>query len=764
MNMLTIQTSVRHLVEFILRSGNIDAGFFVANRALEGQRVHQRIQKLRREEIPVYQKEVTLTHTYEHKGIRFQIEGRADGMFTEDGKTTIEEIKSTMLPLSQIEADPSHWHWAQAKCYAFIYGEAHDEAEMGCSLIYSHVETGEWTVFTETFSMDGLRAFVLTLIERYWDFAKLEADCADDIRESGTALHFPYETYREGQRELAVAVYAAVLQEKKLFAQAPTGIGKTMATLFSAVKALAEGHGEKIFYATSKTVQRHLAETALSHMTGQGLKIRAITLTAKDKICPNETRNCDPRFCRYADGHFNRVNKAILDCVRSENIITRAVVESYAAKHQVCPAEYALDISIFCQVIICDYNHIYDPKARLKRFFADNASGGYIILLDEAHNLVDRAREMFSAGLHRKPFAELRKSLGRKHPLRKSLGEIASALREHREDDLPASLQAYAAACELHFKDNPQADEDILTMYFAALDYLRVADLFDERYVIYKEPDYIRQFCIDPAHLLEKEQKKARASIFFSATLTPLPYFQGILGGSSAGDDFTLRLHSPFPRGNLCVIAEVRISTKYRQREASLDAVADSLYSMVSAKQGNYMAFFPSYAYLSQVYERFEGKYEGAVTLLRQEQGAGNEQEFLANFEEDGGRTLLGFVVLGGAFSEGIDLKGERLIGAAVVGVGMPLISEERGLIAAHFSKDGKRGFDYAYVYPGMNKVLQAAGRVIRGEGDRGVVLLIDSRYAQGEYAGLFPWEWRGYVRLGGRARLGDVLAGFWGG
>jgi len=752
-----VHVSVRHLVEFILRSGSINSGFFVSNkRALEGTRIHQKIQRQRKKDAEesgaVYKKEIQLRTEYEYKDICFCIEGRVDGIYTLDNSVTIEEIKSTLLSLSQIDKDVDHWHWAQAKCYAYIYALDNDLKEVSCALIYSHVETEEQITFTEVFSFEALEEFVLSLIEKYWDFAKMDADRLEIAHQTGSELAFPFGTYRDGQRDMAVAVFAAVKNKKKLFSQAPTGIGKTMATLFSAVKAVSSGMGDKIFYLTSKTVQRHLAESALGQMADKGLQIRSITLTAKDKICFNTERACNPQFCKYADGHFDRVNAAILDCITNECLISRAVVEGYAEKHIVCPSEYALDLSVFCHVIIGDYNHAYDPKAKLKRFFQDG--GDYIILLDEAHNLVDRGREMFSASLHRSQFANLRKSLGAKHQLYKILGKAATVIRSYKtKDDVVLVLQKLSAACELLFKDNPANGDEILSTYFAALDFLRVAELYDERYITMQEEDYIKLFCLDPSYLLSLEQKKSRASIFFSATLTPLPYFQGILGGGEG--DFLLRLGSPFARENLCLVVDGNISTKYNNRQHSLDTIAQRLHTMVQAKPGNYMVFFPSYAYLNQVYDIYTANYGEAI---KQEQGTTVEDDFLSKFDK--ASAVLAFVVLGGAFSEGIDLKGERLIGAAVVGVGMPQLSPDRDVIAEYFTKDGKRGFNYAYLYPGMNKVLQAAGRVIRTESDKGVVLLIDERYLEYNYNSLFPAEWEGYIRL--KNNLKNELTNFW--
>jgi len=750
-----VHVSVRHLVEFILRSGSINSGFFISSkRALEGTRIHQRIQRERKKEAEesgaVYKKELQLRTEYIYKDICFCIEGRVDGIFILNNSVTIEEIKSTLLPLSQIDKDVDHWHWAQAKCYAFIYALQQNLNEISCALIYSHVETEEQITFTEIFSFDALEAFVLGLIAKYWDFAKMDADRQEIARETGMKLDFPFNAYRGGQREMAVAVYAAVKNKKKLFSQAPTGIGKTMATLFSAVKAIAAGMGDKIFYLTSKTVQRHLAETALNQMADKGLRMRSITLTAKDKICFNTERACNPQFCKYADGHFDRVNTAILDCITNECLINRITVEDYAKKHTVCPSEFALDLADFCHIVIGDYNHAYDPKAKLKRFFQDG--GDYIILLDEAHNLVDRGREMFSASLHRNEFAKLRKNLSAKHPLYKILGKVVTIIRSYKtKDDVTAVLQNLSAACELWFKDNPADGDEILPVYFAAMDFLRVAELYDERYTTMQAENFIKLFCLDPSYLLGVEQKKSRTSIFFSATLTPLPYFQGILGGSE--EDFLLRLGSPFPRENLCLVVDGNISTKYNNRQHSLDTIAQRLHIMVQAKPGNYMAFFPSYAYLNQVYDMYTANYGDAI---KQEQGVDND--FLSKFDKDS--AVLGFVVLGGAFSEGIDLKGERLIGAAVVGVGMPQLSSDRDVIAEYFTKNNKRGFNYAYLYPGMNKVLQAAGRVIRTESDKGVVMLIDERYLEYSYRSLFPAEWEGYIQL--KNNLNNELENFW--
>ena len=773
--MHNVTVSVRHLVEFILRSGNIDTGYFISkDRALEGTRVHQRIQRIRKDEAEQaggeYKSEVRFRSKINVKDISFSLEGRADGLYIINEAVYavyIEEIKSTLLPLEQLTSDSNPLYWAQAKCYAYIYARDNGLDEIFISLIYGHVETENQVTFTEKYQLSDLTIFVHDLLNRYYDFAKLDMICTDEARTTGTALSFPYKNYRTGQRELAVAMYIAIKNKKKLFAQAPTGIGKTIAALFSAVKATAEGLGTKIFYATSKEVQRHLAEDALQLMSYKGLILRSLTITAKDKICFQEKRACNPIDCSYAKGHFDRINQAILDCIGNEQTITRKIVEKYAFKHKVCPSELALDISFFCMVIICDYNHIYDPKAQLKRFFRDG--GDFILLQDEAHNLVDRAREMFSAEVRQKDFISLRRNLGRIHKLYKSANNVAKAIPGDPAD----ALQQFASDCELWFKENPSdQSENLLSSYFNALDYLKTKELYDERYTTYREDNSIRLFCIDPSYLLSKEQKKSRTSIFFSATLTPLLYFKEILGGEES--DFIIRLGSPFPRANLCVVVESRISILYKHREHSLKPVAECIYDMVKAKTGNYMVFFPSYAYLNQVFEIFtyndidivrqiQLSYESSINQTNVENveilSKDAEPVYLSHFENTKRtKSLLGFAVLGGAYSEGIDLAGDSLIGAAIVGVGMPQLSAERDIIADYYNSIGKGGFNIAYVYPGMNKVLQAAGRVIRTETDKGIVLLIDSRYT--EYSKLFPNEWYPYVRLNDEHK--NIFSEFW--
>jgi Rad3-related DNA helicase len=506
--------------------------------------------------------------------------------------------------------------------------------------------------------------------------------------------------------------------------------------------------------------------------------MRSITLTAKEKICM--FGKCNPLICPNAHGHFDRVNGAILDLVENNTVITREVVQKYADKHLVCPFELGLDASLFCDCIICDYNHVYDPKSKLKRYFTEG--GDFIVLTDEAHNLTDRARDMFSADLTKVEFDLVSKMFPGEQQLKK-LGkriakEILAVAKEGRPSDNPVSYTMKVSleklfqrlidfAAEAHeILENGNPSDELLQLYFRAMDFLRVSELYDARYTTFVEMQQegkpsIKLLCLDPSLLLAKAESASLASVFFSATLTPLPYFRQILGGDEK--DYILQLRSPFSPKNLCLMADKSISTKYVDREKSYEPIAKDLSVMAKSKAGNYIAFFPSYDYLNKVLAIFTEKYPNIPTLA---QSSGmddkNREAFLESFKPGGKQTLLGFAVLGGVFSEGIDLKSDRLIGAAIIGVALPLICPERDAISKYYQESGKRGFDYAYVYPGMNKVLQAAGRVIRSETDRGAVLLIDSRYGRSDYKDLFPPEWAHCIYLNGYSTQEKMLKNFW--
>lgn len=771
-----VKISVRTLVEFIMRSGDINTGFVSNQRAVEGTRAHRKLQKAAGEN---YTPEVPLQYTVEYGNVLVTVEGRADGIIADEEGVIIDEIKTVTLPLELVDEHYNPLHWAQAKIYAFIYAVRNQLDTIGVQLTYYRMETEEIKLLQKDFSIAELEAFALDIMNRYAVWAEFISHWASQRNRSMKELPFPYEAYRKGQRELAVAAYRTILGRRKLFTQAPTGIGKTISTLYPAVKALGEEAGEKIFYLTARTITRQAAEEAFEKMRSRGLKCKTITLTAKDKICFQPGSACKPEACEYARGHFDRVNTALMDALSTEDAFTREVIVNYAAKHRVCPFEYSLDLALWMDCIICDYNYVFDPRVYLKRFF--DRGGKYIFLIDEAHNLVDRAREMYSASLSKRSFMEARTELKAVAPgIYKTLGEINKffiGLRKNfgdrkvhstREEptELYALLRQFTEECEEYLFRSGElgVNEALLELYFECLAFIRIGEFYDERYITYltfeQRDVWIKLFCLDPSYLLKEALKRGKSAVFFSATLTPLEYFQEILGGDE--EDYSMRLSSPFPQEHFCLMVANRISTKYKNRQDSSPQIVDYIKAVTLQKPGNYLVFFPSFEYMREVVTQYIERFPQDEILVQGNTMTEEEREdFLARFVPEGG-NVVGFAVMGGIFSEGVDLTGERLSGAVIIGVGLPQLSPERDIIMEYFKNKNGQGYEYAYMYPGMNKVLQAAGRVIRTEQDRGAVLLVEERFLHRRYLELFPKEWNSYIRVGGSAEVERRLKAFW--
>ncbi|EQC1985118.1 ATP-dependent DNA helicase [Listeria innocua] len=756
--MKNVQISVRRLVEFVLKSGSIDSRMTSSDRALEGTKIHQLLQK---EAGEGYEAEVSLKLVRVIDDISFTLEGRADGVINGE---MIDEIKTTEVEMDEITEDFRPLHWAQLICYGFMLAEKSDLAEVTLQLTYYQVADKEVKQFTRVMSRKEMSTFVDDLLSKYAIWAKMSAAWEIKRNKSIQELTFPYDSYRRGQRELAIAVYRTVMDDEKLFCEAPTGIGKTMSTLFPSVKAMGEGKADKLFYFTAKTITRQVAEDALDEMRRKGLAARSVTITAKDKICFLDERKCDPEHCQFARGYYDRLNEALFDMLQTEETITRSVVEAFARKYTLCPFELSLDVALFCDVIVCDYNYLFDPVVYLKRFFADGP-GRYTFLVDEVHNLVDRARSMFSATLSKSIIMQVKRELDKKTDkkllnsvtamnkimiaLNKQLAEENKTIyvkKEALSDWNEAVLKfSYVAKDWLPKNTEAKAQADVLELYFESLRYLKIAELYDKRYVTQitrnRSDVLIKQLCLDPAYLLSEKLKLGASSVLFSATLRPIDYYTNLLGGNN--DTSRLTFASPFKQNNMHLMVADYISTKYQRRENSLESVIDALYAMLSGKKGNYLFFFPSFQYLETAFELFSEKYpEVRVQKQQSFMNEAEREEFLAAFETGREETFVGFCVLGGVFSEGVDLRGERLIGTAIVGVGLAQMNVESDLIKDYYNETIGRGFDYAYQIPGMNKVLQAVGRVIRGEKDQGVVLLIEERFATERYKALFPAHW----------------------
>ena len=774
-----IRISVRSLVEFILREGDIDnrvSGSMEKDAMLLGGKIHRKIQSRMGTN---YTAEVPLKIQMPCDGFVLQIEGRADGVLKDDGKVLIDEIKGILRSLEHLEA-PVPVHLAQAKCYAYIYAVQNSLKCIDVQMTYCQMETEEIRRFCQEFEFQELQTWFQDLVTQYEKWAKFEIEWRNVRNDSIRQIEFPF-PYREGQRDLVVSVYRTILRKKKLFIQAPTGVGKTMATVFPAVRAVGEGLGEKIFYLTAKTITRTVAEQAFSLLNEKGLLYKTITLTAKEKICFCEEAECNPDACPYAKGHFDRVNDAVFDLITHSGDWSREVLEEQAKKHMVCPFEMSLDVSNWADAVICDYNYAFDPQAHLKRFFSESGKGEYLFLIDEAHNLVERGREMYSASLYKEDLLEVRKLVKAEDPkLAKGLSECNQQFLELKREcehyqilksvshialklmNVLSKLEDYLEECK-----DAEKKKRVLDFYFAVRSFLNIHDIMDENYVIFSEMMedgrfQIKLFCVNPAVNLQNYLEQGNSTIFFSATLLPVHYYKKLL--SVEKDDYAVYAHSSFPQENKFLFIGTDVSTRYTRRGVSTyQRFARDIAVMAEQKKGNYMAFFPSYRFLEEVHTCFLECVDHEVDSICQVSYMDEEQreEFLEEFEQEREKSLVAFCVMGGIFSEGIDLTDDKLIGAVIAGTGLPQVCTEREILKQYFNVADMDGFDYAYLYPGMNKVLQSAGRVIRTESDRGVILLLDDRFRAMRYREVFPREWQQY-QLGSVKNLEQEIRTFW--
>ena len=774
-----IRISVRSLVEFILREGDIDnrvSGSMEKDAMLLGGKIHRKIQSRMGTN---YTAEVPLKIQMPCDGFVLQIEGRADGVLKDDGKVLIDEIKGILRSLEHLEA-PVPVHLAQAKCYAYIYAVQNSLKCIDVQMTYCQMETEEIRRFCQEFEFQELQTWFQDLVTQYEKWAKFEIEWRNVRNDSIRQIEFPF-PYREGQRDLVASVYRTILRKKKLFIQAPTGVGKTMATVFPAVRAMGEGLGEKIFYLTAKTIMRTVAEQAFSLLKEKGLLYKTITLTAKEKICFCEEAECNPDACPYAKGHFDRVNDAVFDLITHSGDWSREVLEEQAKKYMVCPFEMSLDVSNWADAVICDYNYVFDPQAHIKRFFSESGKEEYLFLIDEAHNLVERGREMYSASLYKEDLLEVRKMVKAEDPkLAKRLSECNQQFLELKREcehyqilksvshialklmNVLSKLEDYLEECK-----DAEKKKRVLDFYFAVRSFLNIHDIMDENYVIFSEMMedgrfQIKLFCVNPAVNLQNYLEQGNSTIFFSATLLPVHYYKKLL--SVEKDDYAVYAHSSFPQENKFLFIGTDVSTRYTRRgESTYQRFARYIAVMAEQKKGNYMAFFPSYRFLEEVHTCFLECVDHEVDSICQVSYMDEEQreEFLEEFEQEREKSLVAFCVMGGIFSEGIDLTDDKLIGAVIAGTGLPQVCTEREILKQYFNAADMDGFDYAYLYPGMNKVLQSAGRVIRTESDRGVILLLDDRFRAMRYREVFPREWQQY-QLGSVKNLEQEIRTFW--
>lgn len=783
--MYQIKISVRSLVEFIFRSGDIASkgGMFSKEAMQEGSRIHRKIQgKMGLN----YAAEVPLKIDIVKPDFVLTIDGRADGILTEEKGVTIDEIKGVYKNLEHMEC-PVFVHKAQAMCYAYIYAMEKELDEITVQMTYCNLDSEEIRRFSETLTFEFLQNWFHELTEEYCRWAQFDVDSREMRNASIEHLEFPY-PYRNGQRDMAGMVYLSIKRKQNLFVQAPTGIGKTMAAIFPAVKAMGDGYGDKLFYLTAKTIARGVAVDGLEVLRKNGLYFRSVLITAKEKICPLEEVNCEPEHCPYAKGHYDRINEAVYDCITHEMNITREVLLEYAGQHMVCPFEMGLDVSLFVDGIICDYNYVFDPRVKLRRYFGEGAKGEFLFLVDEAHNLVERASSMYSAALYKEDFLKMRKLLLPYHAkLGKLLGGCNREMLVYKKecdndkgytmidslDSFYLKLLRVHAQLESFLEESKEIPalkshkEEILDFYFQINQFLNIYELLDESYEIYGEQvrDHcfmIKLYCIHPAKNLTDCIEKGNATVFFSATMLPITYYKELLHDSE--EDYAIYIPSPFPKENRGMFAGVDVSSRYKLRgPGQYEKMARYLDCLIHGKKGNYMAFFPSYKMLNDVYEAaMEHGLLTDIDVMCQNAHLSEEEReaFLERFREKDA-PVLGFCILGGIFSEGIDLAGKYLIGAAIIGTGLPMVCNEREIQQQYFADKEGKGFEYAYLYPGMNKVQQAAGRVIRTMEDKGVILLLDERFVTRQVVDTFPMEWEDY-QIVTLDTVTDKISDFW--
>lgn len=747
--------SVHQLIDFLLREGDIDDRVYNSETMAVGTKMHGDYQKSQGE---TYLSEVPLTDRIEVEGGVITLQGRADGIIVGGELPVIDEIKTTVDDLVHFSTVQEAWHQGQAICYAYMYLNKQGGEKARIRLTYiSQFNEKEKLIIEKDYTYEELRAKVEEYCSNYLSFMELSFDHIARRDESAKAVPFPYPVFREGQKELAKYVYAVAKRGGVFFSEAPTGTGKTMSTLFPASKAFKEHNLDRVFYLTAKTTGAGSAHKAIGDLLQSGLVARDVWLLAKEKVCLSPGCGCNPDECPFARGYFGKVREALKEALNSDVRFTPEYIEKTAIEKGMCPFEFQLDLSSFCDFVIADYNYCFDPIVYLERFFDESVdSSTSLLLVDEAHNLLDRAREMFSARLSLDQCERALRSLKgdgfrtyRKY-LRAIEGELQSLsfgasglsrLFEIPEGVIKVLNQFKAAKARQNKKKKlPPLPGEYREYSREANRFSFIAEnYYSSSYVCYllkeKGDAVLTLFCIDPSKYVSERLDKVKGAVFFSATMSPISYQMDALLGRK--DLPYVLLSSPFPKQNLNLLIAPKVSVRYKDREKSYGEVAAYLKAFVSGKVGNYFFFFPSYGYLEAVAPFLE--FDDADIHV-QEKGMTPRQrlEFIDCFQPSPSKTNIGLLVLGGAFSEGIDLVDDRLIGVAVIGIGLPQINEETNLIKSYYDARDNAGFDYAYKDPGMNKVLQAMGRLIRSEKDRGTVLLLDDRYLHDEYRDLF--------------------------
>ena len=775
--MKEIVLSVHGLVDFLLRSGNIANRIFNNSSMAEGSRVHLRYQQIQNNN---YLSEEELSCEIVVDDFKFVISGRADGIILGKKTPIIDEIKSTVIELEKFYEENKNWHLGQAKVYAYMYAKENELDTMGVRLTYiSQKDDEDKLIMNFSYSFDELEEFITNLCVDYLSFYKMIDLHKNQVKISADALDFPYGNYRPGQRDLAKYVYGTILNEDTLFIEAPTGIGKTISTLFPGIKSIPKCGSVKKFYLSAKAMAKEVAFDASKLMLEKGLDAKVIKLNSKEKMCFTGEHRCNPDECPFAIGYYDKLRSILTEIVQNESLINDEVIYKYANRYQVCPFELQLDVSLFCDLVICDYNYLFDPIVYLKRYF-ELSKTNYVALIDETHNLVDRSREMYSTSLELDEFLKVQKKFKKfKHPkFKRSLKKIIVYLNDINECEDEYMIQEedfdpyfyellmnYFKQCQDILKNFPEVNYDIFIDNFRNVNrFLKISEFISKGFITYYQKDKDNLFahikCVDSSKLVKDTLRKLKSSIFFSATLTPIDYYVKCLGGND--DTPIMKLESPFPSENCLTLVRSDLSTRYKDRINTYKEISKTIDLVIKKKVGNYLVFFSSYQYLEEVYSRME--FDPNIRYIKQTRDMEDKDKnkFLSYFEVDPTKTTVGFAVLGGIFSEGIDFYSDKLIGAIVVGVGLPQISFERDLIKEHFDSEEINGYEYAYVNPGITKIIQAAGRVIRSENDKGIIVFIDDRFKQFKYRNILQKQYKNNQYVTNERQIEFLLEQFW--
>ena len=774
-----IELSVHQLVDFLLRTGDIDSRVFNRSSQTEGSRLHSVYQSKQGKN---YISEYPLKQLFVIDDIEITLQGRADGIIKKSEKEyVIDEIKTTVIDLKEFREENLAWHLGQAKCYAYMFAHALGLEYIGVKLTYIRQgKESEKLIDEYYYSTIELENDIHDLLEQYLEFNQIILRLNEERNKSIATLEFPYDKYRDGQKEMTKYVYGAIKNKEKLFIEAPTGIGKTMSTIFPSVKYLAEDEKSKIFYLTAKATGKENAHKALEVLKEKGLSITDIVITSKEKICFCKGKACNPDECPYTIGYYNKIKNIIKESITRYDDFDYDTICHIANKHSVCPFELELDLSLFCDVIVCDYNYVYDPTAYMKRYF-DEDSSHYLILVDEAHNLVDRSKDMYSASLDLSSLKRAKQ--GQRKITRRKIKTALARLSlifdkydsmcefgETRIDDLEeeeykAINKFITTYQEVNKERSKDISKELTDFYIDVNKFMKISELYSEKYLFYvsKTEDniVIKLFCMDASKFLSSIYSRVNSTVLFSATLTPISYYVDVLGGNKDNSP-TLILDSPFPKENLKLIIAPKISTRYKNREKTYGEVAKYILSFINAKKGNYFVYLPSYEYLDRLMEVLEFPEDVIVYTQNRDMTEKEKDEFISHFKKKNNKTVIALAIIGGAFGEGIDLVGDSLIGVIIVGIGLPKINYESNQIVEYYKDSEVNGFNYAYTYPGMNKVMQAVGRLIRSEKDRGAALLIDERYLWNDYRVLFKKEWDNYEVCYSPDELIEILQKFY--